>query len=115
MKQYLTGGEGRGCPWWASSHGGPRLWGIKERGGGKVNENIRRGGWSGLASGIFPCFGSLELRGGGWCVPLVFLARAVCVLEGGGGGMVGYKVATLGMMLLAMVLMLAGGAKPGQC
>ena len=34
---------------------------------------------------------------------------------GGGGGMVGYKVATLGMMLLAMVLMLAGGAKPGQC
>ena len=33
----------------------------------------------------------------------------------GGGGMVGYKVATLGMMLLAMVLMLAGGAKPGQC
>ena len=33
----------------------------------------------------------------------------------GGGGMVGYEVATLGVMLLAMVLMLAGGAKPGQC
>ena len=46
---------------------------------------------------------------------LFFLARAVCVLEGGGGGgMVGYKVATLGMMLLAMVLMLARVAKPGQ-
>ena len=44
-----------------------------------------------------------------------FLARAVCVLGGGVGGMVGYKVATLGMMLLAMVLMLAGVAKPGQC
>ena len=44
-----------------------------------------------------------------------FFARAVCVLEGGVGGMVGYKVATLGMMLLAMVLMLAGVAKPGQC
>ena len=28
--------------------------------------------------------------------------------RGGGGGMVGYKVATLGMMLLAMVVMLAG-------
>ena len=37
-----------------------------------------------------------------------FLARAVCVLEGGGGGMVGYKVATLGMMLLEMVVVLAG-------
>ena len=73
-----------------------------------------RGG-SGLASGISPCFGSLELRGGMVCFPLVFLARAVCVLEGGVGGMVGYKVATLGMMLLAMVLMLAGVAKPGQC
>ena len=28
--------------------------------------------------------------------------------RGGWGGMVGYKVATLGMMLLAMVVMLAG-------
>ena len=41
--------------------------------------------------------------------PSCFLARAVCVLEGGGGGgMVGYKVATLGMMLLEMVVVLAG-------
>ena len=42
--------------------------------------------------------------------PSCLLARAVCVLEGGRGGwgMVGYKVATLGMMLLAMVVMLAG-------
>ena len=38
----------------------------------------------------------------------------LCVGGGGGGGMVGYKVATLGMMLLAMVLMLARVAKPGQ-
>ena len=60
-----------------------------------------------------PCYGSLELRGGVVC-PSCFLARAVCVLEGGVGGMVGYKVATLGMMLLAMVLMLARVAKPGQ-
>ena len=38
-----------------------------------------------------------------------------CLCFGGGvGGMVGYKVATLGMMLLAMVLMLARVAKPGQ-
>ena len=43
------------------------------------------------------------------CFLLFLLARAVCILEGGWGGMVGYKVATLGMMLLA------GGAKPGQC
>ena len=46
--------------------------------------------------------------------PSCFLARAVCVLEGGVGGIVGYKVAALGMMLLAMVLMLARVAKPGQ-
>ena len=62
----------------------------------------------------FPMFWFPGVERGGWCVPLVFLARAVCVLEGGVGGMVGYKVATLGMMLLAMVLMLAGVAKPGQ-
>ena len=34
--------------------------------------------------------------------------------RGGGGGVVGYKVATLGMMLLAMVLVLARVARPGQ-
>ena len=40
-----------------------------------------------------------------------------CLYFEGGveGGVVGCKVATLGMMLLAMVLMLAGVAKPGQC
>ena len=78
----------------------------------KISEE---GGWSGLVPGIFPCFGSLELRGG-WCVPLVFFCTCcLCFGGGGGGGMVGYKVATLGMLLLAMVLMLAGVAKPGQC
>ena len=46
---------------------------------------ISRGGWSGLASGISPCFGSLELRGGMVCFPLV-LARAVCILKEGWGG-----------------------------
>ena len=51
---------------------------------------------------------------GGWCVPLVFW-HVLFVFWRGGGGMVGYEVATLGVMLLAMVLMLAGGAKPGQC
>ena len=86
MKQYLTGGEGRGCPWWASSHGGPRLWGIKERGGGggggmKISE---KGGGSGLVPGIFPCFGSLELRGG-WCVPLVFWHVLFVFWRGGDG------------------------------
>ena len=40
--------------------------------------------------------------------------RRQCDGGGGVGGMVGYKVATLGMMLLAMVLMLARVAKPGQ-
>ena len=74
--------------------GGPRIWGIKERGGGgEMNGNIRRGGVGCPCLWHSPCFGSLELRG---------------------GGMVGYKVATLGMMLLAMVLMLARVAKPGQ-
>jgi hypothetical protein len=38
------------------------------------------------------------------CFPLV-LARAVCILK---GGVVGCKVATLGMMLLEMVVVLAG-------
>ena len=83
MKQYLTGGKGRGCLWWASSHGGPRLWGIKERGGREVNENIRRGGWSGLVSGIFPCFGSLELRGGDG-VFLLFFWHVLFVCGRGG-------------------------------
>ena len=40
------------------------------------------------------------------CFPLV-LARAVCILKGG-WGVVGCKVATLGMMLLEMVVVLAG-------
>ena len=65
---------------------------------------ISRGGGGGLVSGISPCFGSLELRGGMVCFPLV-LARAVCILK---GGVVGCKVATLGMMLLEMVVVLAG-------
>ena len=63
----------------------------------------------------FPMFWFPGVERGGVVCPSCFLARAVCVLEGGGGGMVGYKVATLGVMLLAMVLMLAGVAKPGQC
>ena len=48
LKQYLTGGKSRSCLWWASSQGEPRLWGIKERGGEGVNENIKRGGGVGL-------------------------------------------------------------------
>ena len=51
----------------------------------------------------------------GWCVFSCFFWHVLLVFWRGVGGMVGYKVATLGMMLLAMVLMLAGGAKPGQC
>ena len=46
---------------------------------------------------------------------LLFFGTCCLCFGGGGGGMVGYKVATLGMMLLSMVLMLAGVAKPGQC
>ena len=64
--------------------GGPG-YGALKRGGGEVNENIRRGGWSGLASGIFPCFCFLELRGGDGVFLLFLLARAACVLEGGWG------------------------------
>ena len=40
---------------------------------------------------------------------IFLLARAVCILKGGVGGLVGCKGATLGMMLLMMVVMLAGG------
>ena len=63
----------------------------------------------------YPMFRFPGVKRGMVCFLLFLLARAACILEGGVGGMVGYKVATLGMMLLAMVLMLAGGAKPGQC
>ena len=76
MKQYLTGGKGRGCLWWASSQGEPRLWGIKERGGGGGgNENIkkREGGWSGLASGIPHVLGMV-------CF-LLFLLALGCLME----------------------------------
>ena len=68
--------------------GGPG-YGALKRGGGErgVNENIRRGGWSGLVSGIFPCFGSLELRGGGGVFLLFFGTCCLCV--GGGGGAIG--------------------------
>ena len=64
----------------------------------------------------FPMFWFPGVERGGWCVPLVFFFGTCCLCVGGGGwgGMVGYKVATLGMMLLAMVLMLARVAKPGQ-
>ena len=110
MRQYLTGGKGRGCLWWASSQGEPRQWGIKERGGGGVNENIKKKGrgveWPCLWH--TPCFGDSVFS-------LVSFGTCCLCFGGGGGGMVGYEVATLGVMLLAMVLMLAGGAKPGQC
>ena len=52
---------------------------------------------------------------GGMVCSSCFFWHVLLVFWRGVGGMVGYKVATLGMMLLAMVLMLAGGAKPGQC
>ena len=79
-----------------------------------MNENIRRGGVECPCLWHSPCFGSLELRGGVVCSSCIFGTCCLC-FGGGGGGMVGYKVATLGVMLLAMVLMLAGVAKPGQC
>ena len=40
---------------------------------------------------------------------LLFFGTCYLYFGGGVGGIVDYKVATLGMMLLA------GGAKPGQC
>ena len=40
--------------------------------------------------------------------PSCFFWHVLLVFWKGVGGMVGYKVATLGMMLLAMVVMLAG-------
>ena len=51
----------------------------------------------------------LEIQGGGLVRYLqLHLHQEDSVMVGGVGGLVGYKVATLGMMLLAMVVMLAG-------
>ena len=86
MKQYLTGGEGRGCPWWASSHGGPRLWGIKGRGGERGGDEWKyqkRGGGVALSL-AFPMFWFPGVERGGVVCPSCFLARAVCVLDGMG-------------------------------
>ena len=77
-----------------------------------MNGNIRRGGVECPCLWHSPCFGSLELRGGGG-VSLLFFGTCYLYFGGGVGGIVDYKVATLGMMLLAMVLMLARVAKPG--
>ena len=63
-------------------------YGALKRGGGEgggMKISKKRGGWGGLASGISPCFGSLELRGGMVCFLLFLLARAACILEGGWG------------------------------
>ena len=57
----------------------------------------------------------LEIQGGSCSLSSTTSSlRRQCDGWGGGGGMVGYKVTTLGVMLLAMVLMLARVAKPGQ-
>ena len=49
-----------------------------------MNEISEEGGGVALSL-AFPMFGSLELRGGVVC-PSCFLARVICILEGGWGG-----------------------------
>ena len=75
----------------------------------------KKGGGDGVALPLaYPMFRFPGVKRGDGVFSLVSW-HVLLVFWRGGGGMVGYEVATLGVMLLAMVLMLAGGAKPGQC
>ena len=52
--------------------GGPRLWGIKERGGGGDEWKYQKRGGGVSLSLAFPMFWFPGVERGGWCVPLVF-------------------------------------------
>ena len=79
--------------------GGPGYGALKREGGGDEWKYQKRGGGVALSL-AFPMFWFPGVERGGWCVPLVLLWHVLFVCwRGGGGGMVGYKVATLGMML----------------